>query len=202
MCTGGRRARRSAGGGLVLALSATPWRRSLPACAAAAAGAVPMHCRMPQSPPPPLVCRRCLRLALYGLCLDGPLGHAWYRLLDRAVLPEAPTSTPAVLAKTAADQLVWGPAMCCLFFAFLKTLEGHPELALPTIQVGRGPRGFKKTEEMAGGLGREGAAAAGRVCCDVIVVGGWGGAVPRPQQRQLLGPQPSSKAVPLQQPVH
>lgn len=57
--------------------------------------------------------------------------------------PEAPTSNAAVLAKTAADQLVWGPAMCCVFFAFLKLLEGHPDQALPTIQV-QGAEGGEK----------------------------------------------------------
>jgi hypothetical protein len=78
---------------------------------------------------------RCLRLSLYGLLLDGPIGHAWYRLLDSTVHPEAPISHRAVLLKTAADQLLWAPAMTVVFFAFIKALELHPELILPTIQV-------------------------------------------------------------------
>lgn len=41
----------------------------------------------------------------------------------------------AVLVKTAADQLIWAPIMTCVFFAVLKTLEGHPELILGTVQV-------------------------------------------------------------------
>jgi hypothetical protein len=40
-----------------------------------------------------------------------------------------------VLLKTAADQIVWAPIMTCVFFAVLKSLEGHPELIIPTIQV-------------------------------------------------------------------
>ncbi|KAL4452113.1 hypothetical protein ABPG75_007775 [Micractinium tetrahymenae] len=76
---------------------------------------------------------RCGRLSLYGLLLDGPVGHLWYKLLDRHVYPEDPTCTRAVLIKTALDQLVWGPIMTLVFFAFLKTLEGHPELILETI---------------------------------------------------------------------
>lgn len=76
---------------------------------------------------------RCARLSLYGLLLDGPVGHLWYQVLDRHVYPENPTSTRAVLIKTALDQLVWGPLMTLVFFAFLKTLEGHPELILDTI---------------------------------------------------------------------
>ena len=79
---------------------------------------------------------RCLRLGTYGLTLDGPLGHLWYKILDKTVWPDDPQSNKAVLAKTAADQLVWAPIMTCVFFAVLKTLEGHPELIMQTIQVG------------------------------------------------------------------
>ena len=78
---------------------------------------------------------RCLRLGTYGLALDGPLGHLWYQLLDRFVWPNESQSNKAVLAKTAADQLIWAPIMTCVFFAVLKTLEGHPELIMQTIQV-------------------------------------------------------------------
>ena len=41
-----------------------------------------------------------------------------------------------MLAKTAADQLIWAPVMTCVFFAVLKTLEGHPEMIMSTIEVG------------------------------------------------------------------
>jgi protein Mpv17 len=50
------------------------------------------------------------------------------------VEPDNPRSTKAVLLKTAADQLIWAPVMTCVFFAVLKSLEGHPELIFPTIQ--------------------------------------------------------------------
>ena len=78
---------------------------------------------------------RCLRLGTYGLALDGPLGHLWYQVLDKTVWPNDSQSNKAVLAKTAADQLIWAPIMTCVFFAVLKTLEGHPELIMQTIQV-------------------------------------------------------------------
>lgn len=78
---------------------------------------------------------RCLRLGTYGLTLDGPLGHIWYQILDKTVWPNDPQSNKAVLAKTAADQLIWAPVMTCVFFAVLKALEGHPELIMQTIQV-------------------------------------------------------------------
>lgn len=81
-------------------------------------------------------CRRCLRLGTYGLFLDGPIGHWWYTVLDANVEPNDSRSTKAVLLKTAADQLIWAPVMTCVFFAVLRSLEGHPELVLPTIQVG------------------------------------------------------------------
>ena len=60
---------------------------------------------------------RCLRLGAYGLFLDGPIGHQWYRLLDATVFPKDPQGTKAVLTKTALDQLVWAPVMTCIFFA-------------------------------------------------------------------------------------
>lgn len=78
---------------------------------------------------------RCLRLGTYGFALDGPLGHQWYKLLDANLWPKESQSNKAVLAKTAADQLIWAPVMTCVFFAVLKTLEGHPELIMQTIQV-------------------------------------------------------------------
>ena len=79
--------------------------------------------------------RRCLRLGSYGLTIDGPIGHAWYKLLDKYVYPNDPQCNAAVLLKTAADQIAWAPIMTCVYFAFLRTLEGHPELIMSTIQV-------------------------------------------------------------------
>jgi hypothetical protein len=34
----------------------------------------------------------------------------------------------AVGIKTAADQLIWAPVMTMVFFAFLKLLEGQPDM--------------------------------------------------------------------------
>lgn len=77
---------------------------------------------------------RSLRLGSYGLTIDGPIGHAWYKFLDKHVYPDNPQCTAAVLIKTAADQIAWAPIMTCVYFAFLRTLEGHPELIVSTIQ--------------------------------------------------------------------
>ena len=54
---------------------------------------------------------RAARLGLYGLLVDGPAGSVWYDVLEGAVFPEEPTSTKAVLAKTALDQLVYATIM-------------------------------------------------------------------------------------------
>ena len=51
-------------------------------------------------------------------------------------MPNNSRSTPAVLLKTAADQVIWAPLMTVVFFAVLKSLEGHPELIWSTVQVG------------------------------------------------------------------
>lgn len=55
--------------------------------------------------------------------------------MDKNVMPDNPRSNTAVLIKTAADQLVWAPLMTVVFFAVLKSLEGHPELIWSTVQV-------------------------------------------------------------------
>eukprot|EP00887_Chlorella_sp_A99_P007656 scaffold20.g7656.t1 len=77
---------------------------------------------------------RGVRLSMYGLLIDGPVGHAWYKLLDKHIEPDNPRGTKAVLIKTLLDQTIWALPMTCVFFALLRTLEGHPELILPTIQ--------------------------------------------------------------------
>ena len=65
-------------------------------------------------------------------------GCRWYKVLDKTVMPDKPRSNAAVLIKTAADQLVWAPIMTVVFFAVLKSLEGHPELIWDTVQVSLG----------------------------------------------------------------
>lgn len=79
---------------------------------------------------------RMARLGIYGLTLDGPVGHMWYRWLDTTVdnAVEDSKGWKAILIKTAADQLIWAPVMTCVFFVVLKALEGHPDMILPTIQ--------------------------------------------------------------------
>eukprot|EP00892_Ulva_mutabilis_P008479 jgi/Ulvmu1/6002/UM026_0128.1 len=80
---------------------------------------------------------RVLRLGAYGMLLDGPVGHLWYKWLDGTVDRsfENPKGTAAVAIKTSADQLIWAPIMTAVFFAFVKLLEGTPDLIVPTLQT-------------------------------------------------------------------
>ena len=80
---------------------------------------------------------RFARMSLYGVLIDGPLGHFFYKFLDTNVCPDDPKGTRAVLTKTAIDQLIWAPVMTCVFLAFLTILEGHADSAyiLSVIQA-------------------------------------------------------------------
>ena len=82
---------------------------------------------------------RCMRLSLYGLLIDGPVGHYFYQLLDRNICPEDPKSTRSVLLKTAIDQLIWAPVMTVVFLAFLTALEGKPSSIWSVVQAKLGP---------------------------------------------------------------
>lgn len=78
---------------------------------------------------------RCVRLSLYGVLLDGPIGHFFYKFLDTRIRPDDPKGAQAVITKTAIDQLLWAPAMTVVFLAFLTTLEGHPEAIMSVVQA-------------------------------------------------------------------
>ena len=67
--------------------------------------------------------RRTLRMTLFGILMDGPVGHCWYFFLDKNIFPEAPKEPKAIVAKTALDQLLWAPFFSCVFFTFNQTLQ-------------------------------------------------------------------------------
>lgn len=54
---------------------------------------------------------RAVRLGAYGFLIDGPVGSIWYDILEKYVYPTEQTSTKAVLAKTALDQVVYATIM-------------------------------------------------------------------------------------------
>ncbi|KAK9803863.1 hypothetical protein WJX73_010251 [Symbiochloris irregularis] len=66
--------------------------------------------------------------------MDGPVGHVWYSLLDKWVMPHRPKSNKAVVLKMLADQVLWAPIFSCVFFVFVYLLQGRPEAIVPTIQ--------------------------------------------------------------------
>lgn len=77
---------------------------------------------------------RCARQVAYSLLVGTPLCHLWFNFLDGSVLPDAPTSAAAVLAKVALDQALMAPFGTALFFTGMKVLEGTPETVLPTLR--------------------------------------------------------------------
>lgn len=78
---------------------------------------------------------RTARMVIFGILMDGPIGHLWYSFLDSKVYPEDPKSNKAVISKMLCDQVLWAPFFSCVFFAVIKTLEGTPSLIIPTIKA-------------------------------------------------------------------
>lgn len=83
----------------------------------------------------PFDAARNLRLSIYGLLVGGPSGHYWHAFLDSRIMPKRPQSPTAVLAKLAADQLLFAPISTAIFLAYLKAAEGYPSEVLPFLQV-------------------------------------------------------------------
>lgn len=77
---------------------------------------------------------RTLRMTLFGILMDGPVGHLWYTTLDKNVFPKAPKSNKAVVSKMLLDQVAWAPFFSCVFFAFMCCLEGRPQHTMYSIQ--------------------------------------------------------------------
>lgn len=70
---------------------------------------------------------RAGRLCLYSAAIGTPMCHAWYNLLESAVMPNIPLAPAAVAAKVALDQLVQTPFGMAIFFSVMKLLEGKPD---------------------------------------------------------------------------
>lgn len=70
---------------------------------------------------------RAARLCLYSAAIGTPMCHAWYNLLESAVMHDTPLAPAAVAAKVALDQLVQTPFGMALFFGVMKLLEGKPD---------------------------------------------------------------------------
>ena len=60
---------------------------------------------------------RCLRLGTYGLAVDGPFGHLWYKILDRTVCPDNPQVPPR--SHPLASCRAPCPALLCIVCALI-----------------------------------------------------------------------------------
>lgn len=92
------------------------------------------YCPEEETPEEPYDWVRTLRLAVWGALVNAPLGYKWFQLLDARVYPGNPTCTQAVFAKMLLDQLIMAPFGTALFFAGMKTMEGTPQLVVPTLK--------------------------------------------------------------------
>lgn len=67
---------------------------------------------------------RMASMFVFGLLFQGPALHFLYRALDRAVMPRAPKTARAVLAKTVIDQVGFAPFATAAFLAAMELLAG------------------------------------------------------------------------------
>ncbi|KAK9811885.1 hypothetical protein WJX72_011789 [[Myrmecia] bisecta] len=77
---------------------------------------------------------RTLKMSVFAFAWGGPSGHYWNLFLDRVIMPHRPHSMAAVVAKMAVDQLLFCPLGTCIFFSYLKLVEGRPDLIVSFIQ--------------------------------------------------------------------
>lgn len=77
---------------------------------------------------------RAVRFLGWATFIVSPLGHYWFNFLDANVFPATPTAPYAIVAKMACDQLLMTPLLTLAFFMGMKTMEGAPEQAIPTVK--------------------------------------------------------------------
>lgn len=75
----------------------------------------------------------CARVAAYGFFLQGPCTYVFYGALDKIVMPRRSMSVLAVATKLLIDQAAFSPALVCLYYGAMRTLEGKPWDAKNTI---------------------------------------------------------------------
>ena len=77
--------------------------------------------------------RRVALVTAYGGLFVGPLGHAWYELLDRVTRRYWPAgSVRCIAAKIAADTVVFGPVHVASFFGLMGLAAGESRAAVET----------------------------------------------------------------------
>uniref|UniRef100_A0A7S0ZE12 Uncharacterized protein n=1 Tax=Timspurckia oligopyrenoides TaxID=708627 RepID=A0A7S0ZE12_9RHOD len=77
---------------------------------------------------------RTSKMAIFGMCLHGPVGHLWYGMLDKSIMTAAPTSAAAVATKTIIDQTLFAPIFTSVFFGSMKALDGKADEIVPEIE--------------------------------------------------------------------
>ncbi|KAK9908887.1 hypothetical protein WJX75_004228 [Coccomyxa subellipsoidea] len=77
---------------------------------------------------------RTLRFVIIGFFMHAPIADTWFTFLEKAVYPETPSSTRAVLTKMALDQFLMAPIFLVVFFFATKTLEGQPHKLIETLR--------------------------------------------------------------------
>eukprot|EP00210_Caulerpa_lentillifera_P009142 g8716.t1 len=78
---------------------------------------------------------RTARIALFGGVVNGPLGHVWYTVLDRFVLPSNPTHPISIVVKCVLDQMIMAPIGTALFFSSMKCLEMKPMMCQEELKM-------------------------------------------------------------------
>ncbi|GBF95122.1 hypothetical protein Rsub_07706 [Raphidocelis subcapitata] len=84
-------------------------------------------------PGAPIDALRVLRLGLYGLMIDGPMGAKWYDWLEANINPSRPRDNDTVLLKTALDQTFYAAFGTVLFFTVVTLLEGRPSAVASVV---------------------------------------------------------------------
>ncbi|XP_041474601.1 mpv17-like protein [Lytechinus pictus] len=69
--------------------------------------------------------RRIFNFVVVGVCFNGPVGHFWYRWLDRFILP---TAKMALVKKMCLDQFICGSAFVAAFYTGMSILEGKDDI--------------------------------------------------------------------------
>ncbi|KAJ8491648.1 hypothetical protein OPV22_013369 [Ensete ventricosum] len=72
--------------------------------------------------------RRVATTSMFGFAVVGPVGHYWYEYLDRIIrvrLKLQPKSMKFVMAKVAADGLIFGPLDLLVFFSYMGLASGR-----------------------------------------------------------------------------
>jgi len=83
--------------------------------------------------------QRTVRLATFGAAVAGPMGHAWFTLLDKCIMPHASRSFSAVALKMVLDQALMAPFGCALFYGVQGVLSGNPSSVAPVLREKFGP---------------------------------------------------------------